>query len=170
MNESGVLVPVLNVGPLVQELRLQYDPSAKAGIPPHITLMFPFLPPSELTEPKIDALEALLSVEDRFEFSLTRVREFEQGVVYLEPEPAEPFIRFARKIGDSFGLLPFGGEFGDTPVPHLTVTTPDSGLTRLEIATRLAPVLPIRTVADAAWLMVGNTSSTWTIVREMPFG
>jgi 2'-5' RNA ligase len=97
VNESVVLVPVLDTGPLVRELRLQYDPSAKAGVPPHVTLMFPFLPPSELTEAKVNALAVLLSGEERFEFSLTRVREFEQGVVYLEPEPAEPFILLTRR-------------------------------------------------------------------------
>lgn len=164
-----MLVPVLDTGPLVAELRLQYDPSAKAGVPAHVTLMFPFLPPDELSEAKLDALAALLSREDRFEFSLTGVRAFEQGVVYLAPEPAEPFIQLTRTIGDLFGLLPFGGEFGDTAVPHLTVTTPDSGMSRQEISTQLDSVLPIRTVADRAWLMVGSNSSTWTIIRKMRF-
>jgi 2'-5' RNA ligase len=170
VNESVVLVPVLDTGPLVRELRLQYDPSAKAGVPPHVTLMFPFLPPSELTEAKVNALAVLLSGEERFEFSLTRVREFEQGVVYLEPEPAEPFILLTRKIGDLFDLLPFGGEFGDTAVPHLTVTTPESGMTSQQIAAHFEPVLPIRTTANQGWLMVGNNISTWTVVREMHFG
>ena len=169
MNESAVVVPVLHIGPLVRELRLQYDPSAKAGVPAHVTLMFPFLPPSELTDAKVDALAALLRGGGRFDFSLTRVREFEQGVVYLEPEPAEPFIRLTRKIGDVFGLLPFGGEFGDTAVPHLTVTTPESGMTREEIATQLEPLLPIGVVADRAWLMVGSNSGTWSTMREMRF-
>jgi hypothetical protein len=132
--------------------------------------MFPFLPPSELTEAKVDALAVLLSGEERFEFALTGVREFEQGVVYLEPEPAEPFILLTRKIGDLFGLLPFGGEFGDTAVPHLTVTTPESGMTRQLIAAKLEQVLPIRTVANQVWTMVGDNISRWTIVREMHFG
>jgi 2'-5' RNA ligase len=169
VNESVVLVPVLDTGPLVRELRLQYDPSAKAGVPPHITLMFPFLPPSELTEAKVDALAVLLSGEVRFEFSLSRVSEFEQGVVYLEPEPGEPFIQLTKKIGDLFGLLPFVGEFGDTPVPHLTLTVPESRMTRDQIATQLVSLLPIPLVAHQAWLMVGSNSSTWKTVARMPF-
>lgn len=164
-----MVVPVLDSGSLVRELRMKYDPSAKAGVPAHVTLMFPFLPPDELSGAKVDALAALLSREDRFEFSLTGVREFGQGVVYLAPEPAEPFIQLTRKIGDLFGLLPFGGEFGDTAVPHLTVTTPDSGMSRQEISTQLDSVLPIRTGADRAWLMVGSNSSTWTTKRKIRF-
>jgi len=169
MNESVVLIPV-DAGPLIQELRLRYDPSARAGVPPHVTLMFPFLPPNELSQGKVDALAALLGGEDHFEFSLTGVREFEQGVVYLAPEPAEPFIQLTRKIGDLFALLPFGGEFGDTAVPHLTVTTPEFRMTRDQIAKQLERLLPIQSVADRGWLMVGDNSSTWTVVREMHFG
>jgi 2'-5' RNA ligase len=169
MTESVVLVPV-DAGPLVQELRLQYDPSAKAGIPAHITLMFPFLPTDELAEDRISALEALIGEFDRFEFSLTRVHEFAQGVVYLDPEPATPFIQLTKKITEMFGMLPFGGEFGTTPVPHLTLTTPESGMTRVQIATQVEPLLPIRIVADTAWLLIGENSTTWTIVREMRFG
>jgi 2'-5' RNA ligase len=169
VKESVVLVPVLDAGGLVEELRLQHDPSAKAGVPPHVTLMFPFLPPGELTEAKFRALEAVIGGEDRFEFSLSRVSEFAQGVVYLEPEPAEPFIRLTRKIGEVFGLLPFGGEFGDTAVPHLTVTVPESRMTRDQIAMQLDPLLPIRVAADRAWLMVGSTPRKWTTVRRMRF-
>lgn len=169
MNESAVVVPVLDTGPLVQELRLQYDPSAKAGVPPHVTLMFPFLPPGELIESKVDALAALLGGTEHFDFSLTHVREFEQGVVYLEPEPAEPFIQLTKKIGDLFGLLPFGGEFGDTSVPHLTVTTPESRMTIEQIAKQLEPLLPIQSVADTGWLMVGSNSGTWITMRGMRF-
>jgi hypothetical protein len=131
--------------------------------------MFPFLPPSELTEANIRALEAVIGKEVRFEFSLSRVSEFEQGVVYLEPEPAEPFVRLTRKIGELFGLLPFAGEFGDTAVPHLTLTVPESRMTRQQIAMQLDTLLPIPLVAHQAWLMVGSNSSTWKTVARMPF-
>ena len=164
-----MVVPVLDSGPVLRKLRMKYDPSAKAGVPAHVTLMFPFLPPDELSGAKVDALAALLRREDRFEFCLTGVREFGQGGVYLAPEPAEPFIRLTRKIGDLFGLLPFGGEFGATPVPHLTVTTPESRMTREQIAKRLEPLLPIHSVADIGWLMVGSNSGAWTTKREMRF-
>lgn len=164
-----MLVPVLNAGPLVHELRMRYDPSARAGVPPHVTLMFPFLPAHELTEGTTGELEALLSGTSRFHFSLSRVRDFPQGVVYLEPEPASPFIELSNKITESFGMLPFAGEFGDTPVPHLTLTTPESGMTRQQVEAQIEPLLPIRLVAEKAWLLVGSNAITWTIAREMNF-
>jgi 2'-5' RNA ligase len=165
--ESVVLVPVLDAGQRVRDFRMQYDPSAAAGIPPHVTLMFPFTSPADLSEPIIDRLEGLISRAKAFEFSLTRVGQFEQGVVYLEPEPAAPFARLTKEIGRQFGLLPFGGAFGDNPVTHLTVAMLDSPLNRQDLVTQLGTELPIRIRAEEAWLMVGTNSSSWKIVRQM---
>jgi 2'-5' RNA ligase len=165
--ESVVLVPVLDAGQLVRDLRMQYDPSAAAGIPPHVTLMFPFTSPADLTEPIIDTLERLVSSAKAFEFSLTRVGQFEQGVVYLEPEPAAPFARLTKNIGRQFGLLPYGGAFGDNPVTHLTVAMLDFPLNRQDLVTKLGTQMPIRIRAEEAWLMVGTNASSWKIVRQM---
>jgi 2'-5' RNA ligase len=165
--ESVVLVPALDVGQLVRDLRMQYDPSAAEGISPHVTLMFPFTQPADMTEHIIDTLEGLISQARAFDFSLTRVGQFEQGVVYLEPEPAAPFAHLTREIGRQFRIKPFGGQFGENPVTHLTVAILDSPLKRQDLVTRLGPELPIRVRAEEAWLMVGANSSSWKIVRRM---
>lgn len=165
--ESVVLVPALGAGLVVQDVRKRYDPSARAGVPPHVTLMYPFLPPSDLTDAIIDALAGLVGGANRFEFELTRVCEFGQGVVYLDPYPAEPFARLTREIGRQFCLRPFGGEFGDSPVMHLTVAMPQPLATRQQVAAQLAPLLPMRMFAEEAWLMVGTNSDTWKTVRQM---
>lgn len=148
---------------------MDHDPSASVGMPPHVTLMYPFLAPRALTEQVIQALERLVGNAPPFDFTLARVREFEQGVVYLEPEPAEPFIRLTSDIARSFGLKPFAGEFGDVPVPHLTLAMPQVHSATQRIADTLAPVLPIKLHADQAWLMVGDTKSRWKRIRRLPF-
>ncbi len=163
-----VLVPAVDVGQVVTDLRMKYDPSAAAGVLPHLTLMFPFIPPRELTDLAVDDLESLIGRSAAFEVSLSRVNQFEQGVVYLEPEPVAPFIHLTKEIGRQFGLLPFGGQFGEEPVPHLTVGVLESVSVRRRIAYQLVPELPITIRADEAWLMVGN-STNWTIVRKMRF-
>ncbi|HEV2027275.1 MAG TPA: 2'-5' RNA ligase family protein [Candidatus Dormibacteraeota bacterium] len=165
--ESVVLIPAPGVGQLVHDLRMQYDPSAAAGIPPHVTLMFPFLPPSDLTEATIDSLERLIGATRAFQFSLTGVKQFEQGVVYLEPEPAEPFARLTREISRRFGILPFGGEFADTPVTHLTVATRGSASARKQLVNQLGDVVPIVVRAKEGWLVVGTNAGAWNIVRSM---
>jgi len=148
---------------------MEYDPSAAAGIPPHVTLMFPFLPPTELSEPIVDQLDVLMSHAVAFDFRLTAARQFEQGVVYLVPEPAAPFARLTTEIGKQFGLLPFGGEFGAEPITHLTVAILKSSAKRQHVVDQLLPELPITIGVKEAWLMVGSNSSHWSVVRQMPF-
>ncbi len=148
---------------------MDHDPSASAGIPPHVTLMYPFLPPAHLTEQVVNELERLAANVTPFDFVLTNVREFGQGVVYLEPEPAEPFVTLSNEIGRRFGLLPFGGEFGDVLLPHLTLAMPQVHSATQRIADTLAPVLPIKLHADQAWLMVGDSKTRWTRTRRLPF-
>ena len=167
--ESVVLVPALDVGQLVSDLRLRYDPSAAAGVPPHITLMFPFMPPPDLTGPIIDSLETLIRGTRAFRFSLTQAKQFEHGVVYLQPEPAEPFAQLTKEISRRFGMLPYGGDFGEEPLAHLTVAIVEPTSTRQHLSNQLSGLLPIVLRAEEAWLMVGSNASRWNIVRQMRF-
>jgi 2'-5' RNA ligase len=168
--ESVVLVPALGAGRVVHELRIKHDPSAAAGVPPHLTLMFPFVPPQDLSAEGIDVLGRLIGRTKPFDFTLTRTSEFEQGVVYLVPEPDGSFVSLTREIGQQFGLLPFGGEYGEDPVVHLTVAARASPADRRRIIDKLGPELPISLVAGEAWLMVGSNTAGWNAVRKMPLG
>jgi 2'-5' RNA ligase len=168
--ESVVLVPAHGTGQVVRELRIKHDPSAAAGVAPHLTLMFPFVPPPNLSPRRIDALERLIGRAKPFDFTLTRVSEFEQGVVYLVPQPEGPFVSLTRELGRHFGLLPFGGEFGEDPVVHLTVAARASPAERRRITDKLNLELPISLQAVEAWLMVGSNAAGWNVVRKMPFG
>ncbi len=138
-------------------------------MPPHVTLMYPFLSPAYLSNPVIEELEHLAGDVTPFDFALTKIREFEQGVVYLEPEPAEPFVSLSNEIGRGFGLQPFRGKFGDALVPHLTLAMPQVHSATQRITDTLAPVLPIRLHADQAWLMVGDDKTRWDRLRRLPF-
>jgi 2'-5' RNA ligase len=167
--ESAVLVPALGVGQLVCDLRMQYTPSAAAGVPPHVTLMIPFLSPQFLTDAAIDVLTTLISRTRAFAFSLTHVNQFDRGVVYLEPEPAEPFAHLTREISKQFGVQPYSGDFGHEPVVHLTAAIVESAATRQEVVTQLNGVVPIDLRAEEAWLMVGSNGGKWALVRQMRF-
>lgn len=165
-----MLVPALGAGQVVTDLRMRYDPSAPAGVPPHVTLMFPFVPPPDLSDAVIVRLHELIGRTEAFDFTLTSVSEFEQGVVYLVPEPSVPFVTLTRRIGREFGLLPFGGEFGDDPVTHLTVAIDHSSLKRKQVVDQVGRELPISLRAEEAWLMVGSDETGWSEVGRMRLG
>jgi hypothetical protein len=95
-------------------------PSAAQGLSAHITVLYPFVPPDEVTVATLKALERVLAQRRGFAYELKEVRRF-PGVLYLAPTPAEPFIEMTEAVVREFqGLAPYGGAFGDA-LPHLTV-------------------------------------------------
>ena len=60
-------------------------------------------------------------------FDLRAVREWPDGVVYLEPDPAEPFVRLTRELVERFpDHQPYNGTFtADEVIPHVTVVHTD---------------------------------------------
>ena len=47
MPESAILVPVPEAGPVVGRLRARLDRSASRGVPAHVTVLYPFVPPEQ---------------------------------------------------------------------------------------------------------------------------
>ncbi len=167
-DESVLLIPALEVVGLVGDFRMRYDPSAGRGVPPHITIMYPFLDPHRLTSQILSDLDTLFETTETFGYTLTEVREFEQGVLYLSPEPAQPFIDLAERVTARFGMLPFGGAHS-TVVPHLTVSQSASSDERKRIRAALSGALPQSGQASEAWLMVGHNETSWKTAHVMPF-
>jgi hypothetical protein len=55
-SESVVLVPVPEAERVVSPHRAQLDRSAALGVPAHVTVLYPFVPPPAITPPMLDAL------------------------------------------------------------------------------------------------------------------
>ena len=167
-DESALVIPALDLIPLVEEFRRRYDPSSRAGVPPHITLLGPFLDPELLTDRLFRTLDQLLAATEAFGYSLAAVRQFPSGVLYLAPEPSEPFSSLIRLLSRHFDVEPYGGAFQEI-VPHLTVAQTATEAERGAIASVLHRSLPIFLKASEAWLMVGHTERTWTTIRSIVF-
>jgi 2'-5' RNA ligase len=149
---------------LVQPFRTQFDPSAVQAMPAHITLLFPFKPPTEIDGGVREKLRACFARFPRFHFSLTEIRRFQSGVLYLAPDPATLFRDITRAIWDRFpDTPPYGGKHADT-IPHLTVAAMDcrEQVDRVAEAFTLACAgqLPIHATATEVALM-DNESGRW---------
>src|SRR5712691_9332128 len=147
--ESALIVPALEVAHLVEPFRLRHDPSARAGVPPHITVMYPFLEPGRLAADVVLGLDRVLAAVVAFEYELTEVREFEGGVLYLAPEPPEPFMALTQRVADAFDVVPYRGAY-NVLVPHLTVAQTATDLERKRIAEVVKRSLPQRGFASEA--------------------
>lgn len=166
--ESALIVPAPQLIPLVEEIRRRFDPTARAGVPPHVTLMYPFLEPALLSAEVLGALDGALSSIGAFSYSVVDVREFEGGVLYLAPEPAQAFVALTRRIGEMFQVAPYGGVH-DAVVPHVTIAQSADEWERADIVRLIEPSLPQHGMASEAWLMLGDNEKGWRKVRAMSF-
>lgn len=165
---TAVIVPV-ELPVAVRRLRDRLDPSAVDGVPAHVTLLFPFLPPAELDEEVRGRLAAIIGAERPFPFTLARVGRW-PDVVYLAPEPDAPFLRLIEAVAAAFPEHPpYGGAHADV-VPHVTIAQdPRPGY--LEAAEHALPaLLPIRDVAREAWLVARLDAAPWRTLWRLPLG
>jgi len=118
--ESALVVLIPEAEDLVENFRNQYDPSAALGMPAHVTILYPFKPPSEITADVILSLEELFAKFPAFNVSFTESRRF-PNVLYLSRTEAERFESLTVIVTKRFPeTLPYGGRFADI-IPHLTV-------------------------------------------------
>jgi len=95
-------------------------------------------------------------------------------VLWLAPEPAQPFVNLTSAVFAAFpDHPPYGGAF-DGSAPHLTIGERHLGdlvdvaaLRRAEAAVRER--LPLITRVDRVQLLAGSDApGSWTVVRELP--
>ena len=90
--ESALVVLVPEAEVVVKPFRDKYDPSAAHGCPAHVTLLYPFKLPDEITKVDFDNLSRCFAIFQPFQFSLVVTRSF-PGVLYFVPQPDQPFRR-----------------------------------------------------------------------------
>jgi 2'-5' RNA ligase len=160
--ESVILIPVPETTDLLLPYRLRFDPSAGAGVVEHITLLYPFLPPPQIDDAVLGRLQAFFSGVSPFSFVLRSIGWFEQGVLYLAPDPPDPFIALTNRLSSMFNVLPFEGRF-PTVVPHLTIAEHGATDALEHVAASVAGHLPITGRTAEAWLMLGHNDTGWTL-------
>jgi 2'-5' RNA ligase len=148
---TALVVAVPEAEPLVGRARSRYDLADKTGIPAHITILFPF-------GDREDGLDELFARFPPFDFALASVRRW-PTVLWLAPEPSEPFVALTNAVADRYPEHPpYGGEH-DEVIPHLTVghreEVPlelDAELRRgLPIAARAMSVVQLEEFAHHRW-------------------
>lgn len=147
--------------PAVGSWRARLDRTAALGVPAHVTVLFPFAEPAAIDDPTLATLGELFTAAAAFEFRLARSAWFDDRVVWLAPEPAEPFLHLTSLVAAAFPAYPpYEGQFPDV-VAHLTVGdhgTPD----QLLAAERgVLPHLPISAAARTVSLMVEQPDGRW---------
>jgi 2'-5' RNA ligase len=158
-----VIVPVRDAAPVVDRWReLTCNAKPSLGVPPHITLLFPFAP---ITQEVISDLESLFAPVAPFTIVLGKLERF-PGVAYLVPDPAAPFAGLTAELVRRYpDHRPYGGESFPV-VPHLTIAQgEDEVLDRAEAG--VAGSLPI--TADIVEAQLLEEGVPWQVRGCFPF-
>jgi 2'-5' RNA ligase len=168
-SQTGLIVAVPSAEPVVGRHRAALDPIASWGIPAHITVLYPFLSPADVDDEVLEALGLLFGSVPAFDAVLSRVSWFGADVVWLAPEPDEPFRRLTGAVWERFpSAPPYGGAFDDV-VPHLTVGDRAPRAALEAAAEDIARQLPIRVPVRSVRLVEGATGVVrWRTVAEFP--
>ena len=167
---TALIVKVPEADRVVAPFRKTMDPAAAWGIPAHITILYPFLPVEELTADVVARLTDAFAGVPRFQCSFERTGWFNEQVMWLAPEPVDPFHVLTQRVWDEFPECPpYRGVHRDV-VPHLTVGDRASGapiweLRRAEHGVRKC--LPFALEVDKVSLVAGNhLDATWSVRHE----
>jgi 2'-5' RNA ligase len=167
--QSAVIVAVPQAEPAVGELRRRHTYDAPLGLPPHVTLLFPFVPVAQIAEDVEARLARLVGAAPAFDVAFARPARWPE-LVYLEPEPSEPFARLTEAIAAKWPEHPpYEGEH-ETVIPHLTVAESNDGSLLDEIAAGLVPHLPIELHVREAQLYAEGDDGRWSERRRFPLG
>jgi 2'-5' RNA ligase len=171
LTESAVLVLIPEAESAVASHRADLDPAAALGVPAHVTVLYPFVPPERVDETVISDLAGAVGSIGAFDVTFARVRWFERSVLWLAPEPAGPFRALTAAVASAFhGYAPYGGAHSDV-VPHLTIGQGQPGHVLESAARALEPSLPFTARVSTAVLMYGSLEAgSWRAVADVRLG
>ena len=175
--ETALLLPVPAAEPAVSHHRARLDEAPRDGVPAHVTVLYPFLPPAEISEPLLASLGRLFAGFAAFEFTLDRIGWFGEEVVWLGPRDPAPFSALTSAAFTAFPCCPpYGGQHA-VVVPHLTIGHVGGPQALRAAAESVRPCLPIEATAMEVILMAGPRPGTpgtppgqWRAVAAFPLG
>jgi hypothetical protein len=163
--ESALIIAVPEAEPLVKALRERFDWSAAQGVPAHVTILYPFMPPDQITPEVLSDLREFFAQFSAFEFNLPETRRF-TTVLYLAPTPAEPFKALTQAAVDRYPEYPpYGGAIAISDLtPHLTIADRFEAAQlddfEREFLKEHGAQLPVKARANEV-LLIENSSGRW---------
>lgn len=167
--ETAVVIVVDAVETAVARWRARYDWSAAVGVPPHVTVLYPFLPLAEVDGAVLDRLAAIFAAEPAFELTFAGLGRFAGSLLWLAPDPAEPFRRLTHAVWGAWPHRPPYGGAHDDVTPHLTVAEQADEALLDTIAADVARALPVTTTVRTGQLLAIDHDE-WSTRATFPLG
>jgi 2'-5' RNA ligase len=169
--ETALICRVPEAEPFIGSYRERFDPPARRNVPAHVTILYPFMPPTDVDDGVIAQLREVAQSVPTFAYRLADTQRFSIGSLYLAPNPETSFTQLIESVYRAFpDYPPFGGKF-ETVVPHVTVAHGDpQTLGEIDIALRIA--LPPGGIAARCsdMILIENTTGVWQTMQTFLLG
>ncbi|MGW5418637.1 2'-5' RNA ligase family protein [Streptomyces sp. NPDC003943] len=167
VGQTALIVRIPEAEPSVSTWRERLDPSARAGVPAHVTVLFPFLDASRTDALVVhSALADVLGSHPAFDLRFERCGRFPEAL-YLVPEPDTQLRQLTEAIAHRWPEAPpYGGRFIDI-VPHLTIAQGQEDAVLEEIEADLATRLPFTAHVSSVELIV-HDGEKWQARASFP--
>lgn len=133
--------------------------------PPHVTVLWPFLPPSRLDTSTKQAVAEVVGRLPAFTARFSRVGHF-PAVVYLAPEDPAPFVRMTNAVVERWPECPpYEGAYDDV-IPHVTLRWAPQlppGMTVDDLLPLDVRITHVRLAVDRRW-------RGWTDIQHYSLG
>lgn len=167
---TAIVVLAQEAEPVVGEWYAANSRAGAEGMIPHITLLVPFVPARLLDELVERRLLNVFSAAAPFDYTLPGFERFAEGVLYLAPEPPEPFIDLVQSLSAEFPDYPPNDGIYDEVIPHLTVAQTEDERLVETITAAVQPQLPLLARATEATLFVRDNDLRWRRRAQYPLG
>ncbi len=159
-------------GELAKAHRELYPERISENIPLSLTLLYPWKPPSEVTQDDLDRLTDFFASTPRPEFRLSKVAFFPETVAYAVPEPDEELRSMMRALWAMYPEYPPYRDPAGDPPPHCTLgrLSGNHAITFEHAQRRVEPLLPITCRIDTATLMEEYAPNRCRVATNFPFG
>lgn len=123
--QTGLILAVPGLLEAVEAWRTAALPGAPLAVPPHLTVLYPWVEREPAEEDLRRVREATCHLRP-FHLTFREVGTF-PGFVWLRPEPSEAVVAVHTAVATTFAEFPpYAGEHPDF-IPHLTVATCEPG-------------------------------------------
>jgi 2'-5' RNA ligase len=169
--ESAIVVELPELDIVLDKYRRELDPSPGWGMPAHLTVLYPFVPPTDLNHNILSKLQTIATTVRPFEAEFDDFGWFADRVVWLAPPQSSQFGSLIREMMNAFPECPpYGGAF-DKVVPHITIGESNEVDLLRAAEDAIRPQLPLKSMVTSLSLMEGSTAAgSWHVLKRVPLG
>lgn len=167
------MLPVPAADPLLATVAASHPHLVRAGLPAHLTVLYPFVPAPDLDGAVLGTCARLVQGLAPIPVRFARCRA-RPGLVYLAPEPPEQVQHLLGSVWATWpDLPPYGGRHADAAA-HVTIALGGDDAEHAAVVRLVEPHLPIMVELTELYVAVTNDPGTnptgWQIRSRIAFG